>query len=564
MGDLSNTSDDHGISSDGSSPEKLEVLRGPASLLYGSNALGGVVNIITESIPTYIPNGIDGDFNLSTSSVNDEYVGCGDLHFGINKFSFHGNFFKRKSENYSDGDEKIVENSNLSSTGYQFGFSFIPSFGLGGMSYSNFSTNYGIPYSHLSENQHSDDEGPINIAMDKNEFRFQIESNKIGSFLNSFSLKAGYQDYMHNEILKKSGEIESSFGLKSYSADLSFNHKPIVKNLKGVFGFWLSNQKYTVSGEEAFTPNANYYGIAGYVLEQLQFENFTFQFGGRFEINNVEMPQTEISKTIFPSEEKSYYSLCGSLGIVFNLSEQISFFTNIANAFRAPTIEELSSFAIHGATATFDIGNRKLLNEKNLGLDLGFRLRKDHHIVELSIYYNFMNDFIFRSPNGKYYNPEGQTKFNDLNGFPVFQYSQGNARLFGFELKAQYELTRTLSITTIMDYANGKQSDQYLPQIPPFRFSIEQRYAEDNYWFGSIWKLTAAQNKVAPFESESPGYGIVDFYAGTKFLTGSFIHIINLRADNLFNQKYRDHLSATKDFAFMPGRNIQLSYKFLF
>jgi iron complex outermembrane receptor protein len=504
------------------------------------------------------------------STFNKEFSGSGDLHYGVNDFAFHANYFRRKTANYIGGNGFDVENSDQFSTGYQFGFSFIPSFGLGGLSYSSFNTKYGIPIKTEEEffnpeNYESPD--PIDIEMNKKEIRFLVESSRINSFINSFSLKTGYQDYDHKEILKKSGEIETEFGLKTFSADLSFTHSPLFENIKGVFGIYLLTQNYTIQGEEAFTPNADYFGIAGYFVEQYKLGRFNLQFGARIEKNVIKIPESELSGEIFSSEEKDYTSLSASFGIVYNLTDEISLFSNFANAFRSPTIEELSSYSIHGATGTFDIGDRNLVNEKNIGFDFGFRLRKYHHLVELSGYYNRMKDFIFRAPTDLYYNPESSAPFNNFGeGVPVYRYRQSEAELFGFELKAQYEITRQISITAIMDYVKGNQisNSTSLPQIPPFRFSIEPRYADDNYWFGLNWKLVADQNNVAPFEDPTKGYGLVDLYVGTKILSGKSYHIVNLRAENLFNQEYRDHLSTIKSFALMPGRNVKLSYKFLF
>lgn len=570
MGDLSNSSDDHGVSNDGSTAERLEVLRGPASLLYGSNALGGVVNIVTEAIPRYIPDQLDGVINVSQSTVNKEFLGSGDFHYGVNDFAFHANYFRRNTANYLGGNGIDVENSSQFATGYQFGLSFIPSFGIGGLSYSFYNTKYGIPIEtepefFNDENHVSPD--PVDIEMNKKEFRFLLEGSGINSFLKSFSLKAGYQDYDHKEILKKTGDVETEFGLKTFSTDLSFTHSPLFENLKGVFGIYLLNQNYTIEGEEAFTPNADYFGIAGYFVEQIKLGRFNLQFGARVEKNIIKIPASVLSGENFPAEEKDYNALSASIGIVFNLTDDISLFSNIANAFRSPTIEELSSYAIHGATGTFDIGNRSLLNEKNIGFDFGFRLRKYHHLVELSGYYNRMNDYIFRAPTNLFYDPESTIPLNNNgNGYPVFRYRQTDAEIYGFELKAQYEFTHQISLTAIMDYVRGNQlSDSTpLPQMPSFRFSIEPRYADDDFWFGVNWKLVADQNNVTPFEDPTKGYGLVDLYVGTKILSGKSYHIVNLRAENLFNQEYRDHLSSIKNFALMPGRNVKLSYKFLF
>lgn len=570
MGDLSNTSDDHGISNDGSTAERLEVLRGPASLLYGSNALGGVINILTESIPHYIPSKLEGEINVSSATINKEISASGDFHYGINDFAFHTNYFRRKTANYIGGNGYDVENSDQFATGYQFGASFIPSYGLGGISYSFYNTKYGIPIKTEEEffnpEEHTSP-NPIEIEMNKKELRFLFESSLIGSFIKSLSLKAGYQDYSHKEILKKTGDIETEFGLKTFSTDLSINHFPIFKNINGVVGIFILEQNYVVESEEAFTPNADYFSLAGYFVEQVKLDKFNLQFGARLEKNIIKIPQSKLSGLTFPSDEKNYTSLSASLGVVFYLNDEISFFVNAANAFRSPSIEELSSYSIHGATNTFDIGNRNLVNEKNIGIDFGFRLRKYHHFVELSGYYNRMKDYIFRAPTELYYEPENNNTFNNSGrGIPVFRYQQRDADLFGFELKAQYEITSQISLTAIMDYTQGEKlsNKEPLPQMPPFRFSIEPRYADDEYWFGLNWKLVAAQNRVAKFEEQTKGYGLIDLYVGTKIPSGNSFHIINLKAENIFNQSYRDHLSSIKDFALMPGRNVKLSYKFLF
>ena len=569
MGDLSNTSDDHAMTSDGNTPEKIEVLRGPASLLYGSNAIGGVVNIITEDIPNYIPKGLIGDINFGKSSVNKELNISSDLHFGFDKFSFHSNYFNRSSKDYIDGNGSSVHNTDQFSRGYQFGFAFIPSFLRSGISIKDYYNSYGIPTFNNFELMPSEEE-PIKINMKKKEYRFLIESDKIDFFVNSFSLKVGYQNYEHKEILRTTGETGTSFGLKSYSFDLSFKHNPIhlwqTKNISGVFGFWYQKQNYNVFGEEAFTPNANYDGIAAYIFEQIRINKLNMQLGVRLENNRVVIPESIISDTHFSAEEKNYFSFSGSAGISFNISDDVSLFSNIANAFRAPTVEELSSYAIHEATATFDIGNRNLKKENNLGFDLGLRVRKANHLVELSSYYNLLNNFIYRKPTNYFYDAASINKFNDTSGYPVFIYSQSNASIYGFELIAQYEFTRNLSLTVIMDYVRGiiRDTKENLPQIPPFRFSIEQRYFTDNFWFGYQWKLASEQNKTAAKENPTKGYGIVDIYCGVKILTGKFFHVFSLKIENLLDQPYKDHLSSIKNFAYMPGRNVQMSYKFLF
>ena len=566
IGDLSNASDDHGISGDGSTPEKIEVLRGPASLLYGSNAIGGVVNIITDIIPQSVPQFFDGSIIIEGSSVNNEYLGSAHLNYGIDKLSFHGNYFRRDGNDYKISGGSKVLNSDFKSDGYQLGAAFHPTWGVTGLSFSEFNSEYGIPVNQSEEGG----EGPIYLDMSKKQFRFLNELSSIKSFIKSLSLKAAYQDYKHKEISRTTGEVGTNFGLKTFSADLSFKHEPFFNKLNGVFGLWGLNQSYTVEGEEAFTPNADYLAFAAYFYEQVDFNPLHIQFGARYEMNKSDIPSAILSDSLFQEKNKTYQSFSGSIGIVYNLTEQLSIYGNIANAFRAPTVEELSSFAIHEATLSFDIGNRNLLQENNLGFDLGLRLIKGNHSAEINVYYNSIKNFIYRSNAGLFYPEEeggsGFPGFNDSSGIPVFIYSQAEASLYGVEGKARYEFFRGFSTTVIFDYVRGKNesNDTNLPQMPPLRFSIEQRYATDYYWGGIQWKLVSEQDKTAPNEEPTKGYGLVDLYAGFKLITGRFAHIFDLKAENLLDQSYKDHLSALKEFTFMPGRNFELAYKFIF
>ncbi len=565
-GDLSNSSDDHALSSDGNAAEKIEVVRGPASLLYGSSAIGGVINVITESIPNYISSTLDGELNLSRSGNNNEYLGSTDIHYGYKNLGFHLNAFHRSNDDYVDGNGKTVVNSSQKTSGYQLGASFIPSFGIIGASFSEYLNEYDIPI-NPAELSDPNSEGPIKINMRKEDVRILVESRKLDSFINSFSFKAGMQNYTHDEISKLTGETGTSFGMKSISADLSFNHLPIADIFEGVVGFWGMKQQYSVTGDEALTPDADYNSYAAYILEQMKTGKFNLQFGARYEQNKIVTPEAFLTGKYFASSDKTFNTFSGSFGITYHINDVTSLFSNFANAFRSPTVEELSSYAVHGATGTFEIGNNNLENENNFGIDLGLRIRKENHSVELSTYYNSISNYIFRKPTDQFYDPNNKAEpFNNISGLHVFQYSQTDASIYGFEVKALYEETNNISTTVVMDYVRGKEnnSGNNLPQMPPFRFSIQQAYTTDDLWAGINLKLVSEQNLIAENELPTKGYGLVDLYGGFRFITGRYISSITLKIDNLLDQPYKEHLSSIKEFAFMPGRNVRITYRFLF
>ena len=564
MGDLSNTAVDHAISEDGSSPEKIEVLRGPASMLYGSNAIGGVVNVITETIPPTVPQKLMGEVNLGLASVNDEKSGRIHLGFGIDKISLHGDYIKKQAHSYKIPDGSRVSNSDYESEGFKFGAAFHPVWGIIGASINDYNIEYGIPFNPNEVGG----EGPVALDLKKREYRIITEMENIKSFVNSFSFKGGFQDYKHDEIELETGEIGSSFSLRSLSADLSFRQGKFSgwENLNGTFGFWFNRQAYEVVGEEALTPNADYNSIAAYLFEQVSLGNLSLNFGGRFENNSIEIPETELFDSVFTADDRSFNSISGSLGLIYNFNQEVGVFTNLATAFRAPTVEELSSYAIHAATGSFDVGDRNLEKENNIGADLGIRFNSLRFTLEGSVYYNNISNYIYHEPSALFYSEEDPSGFNDSTGFPVFFYTQSNAELYGFEFKSVYEIYPGLTLSLMADYVRATNLDTKddLPLIPPLRFAFESRYTRDYYWFGLVWKIASEQNKIAENETPTSGYGIVDLYAGLKFLTGNFIHSIDLKANNLLNQSYRDHLSAIKEFALMPGRNFSITYRFIF
>ncbi|MGK9477122.1 TonB-dependent receptor [Melioribacter sp. OK-6-Me] len=570
MGDLSNTSSDHAVSSDGAIPEKIEIIRGPSSLIYGSNALGGVINIITEEIPDYIPDGFEGNFLAGNSFNNNEFNSSLDLHFGTNNFAAHGNLTKRKAGDYTDGTGKKVNNTYLDFSGYQFGLSYIPEFGQTGIGYKNYEFNYGIPmhqHHHEEDNEsHNEEDEPesIGIEMHKEEVKFNMLSDLKG-VLEKISLKGGYQNYNHKEINRVTNEIGTAFGLKSYVLDISAKHTPLLNNSEGLIGLWYQNQKYTVEGEEAFTPNADYMSLAFFVLEQFRIRRTLLQIGLRYEYNSIDIPQTELSGRSITAMQKIFNTFSGSAGLVLKISPYLSFYSNFATAFRSPTIEELTSYAIHEATGTFDIGNINLDTEKNLGIDFGLRYQSVQVNSELNLYYNLIEDYIFKMPTGQYYDPS-EMEFVNTTGIPVYAYTQTKAFVYGYEFKAQFEFAPHFSLTLMNDYTVGKNSvtKEYLPLMPPLRFAIEPRYSKDSYWLGCQFNLAADQNKVSPFEERTPGYGLINFYAGTKLIIGKYILIFTLKVDNIFDTAYKEHLSAVKEFILMPGREIKLNYRFLF
>ena len=565
MGDLSSASDDHGISDDGSEPEKIEIIRGPASLLYGSNAIGGVVNVITDAIPSTIPQQLNGHFLTEGSSVNNQYLTNLHLNYGINLFSFHVNIYKRKASDYKIPADGTTLNSFFETLGGQTGVSFHPDWGITGISFSSFNNKYGLPSPSGSTSL-------TYIDMHKTQLKFLTDIKLNNSFFSEVDLKGSYQNYHHNEIDKYSGVIGTSFNLESANIDLSSKHVPVLFFMNGIIGLSISYQKYKILGSEAITPNTQSLTAAGYIFEQTKFGKLNLSFGLRTEINTIDISSAILTDSSFIGQKKYFSTLSGSLGVVYSLSEQQSIFINLAKAFRSPGADELASYGVHEAANSFDIGNRNLSIENNLGIDLGLRSISEDYSAEITGYVNSVSNFISRTPLPLFYSDETNKVtnvfigFNDSTGFRVKQYRNDEAIFYGFESKISLKVDDNLATTIIVDYVRAKNSKtkESLPQIPPFRFSFETRYTVDQFWIGSTIKMAAIQRDISQNETPTAGYFLLDIYAGVKLFTGRFAHIISLKIENTLNREYKDHLSAIKEFTYMPGRNISLSYKFLF
>ena len=565
MGDLSSASDDHGISDDGSEPEKIEIIRGPASLLYGSNAIGGVVNVITDAIPSTIPQQVNGHFLTEGSSGNSQYLTNLHLNYGINLFSFHGNLYKRKAGDYKIPTGGKTFNSFFETFGGQTGVSFHPNWGTAGISFSSFHNQYGLPAPSGSTSA-------AYIDMKKTQVKYLTDITIDNGFLSAINLKGSYQNYHHNEIDRFSGVIGTSFNLETANIDISSKHVPLAFFMNGIIGFSSTYQKYKILGSEAITPNTDVLTAAAYVFEQVKFKKLNLSFGIRTEVSNINISQAVLTDSLFANQKNNFATLSGSLGLVYSLSGEQSLFFNAAKAFRSPSADELASYGIHEAANSFDIGNRNLQVENNLGFDLGLRSISEEYSAELAGYVYSVNNYISRTPQAFFYSDETDKTansiigFNDSTGFRVKKYLNEEAVFYGFESKVSVKLKDNLAATIIADYVRAKnyKTKENLPQIPPFRFSLETRYTVDQFWFGFNAKAAASQKNISINETPTAGYFLVDFYGGMKFFSGRFAHVFSLKVDNAFNRIYRDHLSAIKEFTLMPGRNISLSYKFLF
>lgn len=562
-GDLSATSPDHAVSIDPLIAQRIEVVRGPASLLYGNNALGGVVNVISNDLPTTIPSNIDGYVSGQTESATPGAGGALSLTVPLSgSIALVG---RVQSRNNSDlrmgGGESLVNTFNRITSGLA-GIGVASRSVNGGVLVRGYRFNYGLPS--------AENEG-IHIVGDRFETSGRFESSAPFGPFSSLRLGGTGQWYGHDEI-EGSGEIGTSFKLRTQTVDLLGRTQ--AGKVSGAVGLSGLFRQYEATGEEALTPAAKSNGGGVFVYQEIPMGAVDeadarvprFQVGARYDMYRI---NSETGDPKFgPGRSLSFNNLSGSVGLSVPVGTVATVAISGARAFRAPTVEELFSNAFHAAVGTFDIGNRDLKVETNQGIDGIIRVYAHRLTLQLSAYASRVDNFIA-------VNIVGDTIIDTEDGtqtVPVNRFRQGDARLSGLEGRADFELFERFVVGFGGDYVRGTfLDDTPMPFMPPVRLLGSVRFDDGRWSFEGEVRHGFAQERVpAPATEDDPAgvateaYDLVNLSASYTFTAGGRVNSITLRADNLLDEKYRDSTSRIKHFAFNAGRNLSFGLRVLF
>jgi iron complex outermembrane receptor protein len=563
-GDLSSTSQDHAVSIDPLTADRIEVVRGPASLLYGNNALGGVVNVISNDIPTTIPSRVHGYATAQGESATPGGAGAAGLTIPLGEsFALLARGGGRRVDDMRFGGGGKLDNSYFRNFYGVGGFGFARGEANGGLIYRGYRFNYGLPS--------ADAEG-AHIEGHRDEVSARSDMTLNTSFLRSLRLNATAQWYGHDEI-EESGAIGSRFDLKTQTLDAmtrtNFGGQSGALGASGLF------KQYSAIGEEALTPAANSNGAGVFAYQEIAIGATggdpdalvpRLQFGGRYDIYTIDSKAGD--PKFGPARSLRFNNVSGSVGVSLPLGEDASLGLSAARAFRAPTVEELFSNAFHAAAGTYDRGNPNLDSETNQGFDGILRFQGLRVNGQLSGYFNAVANFI--SPN-----IVKDTLIDGESGpitVPLNQFSQADAKLKGLEGRLEFETARNLILGVVGDLVRGELEDGTpLPFLPPARFGGLVRWdaqrVSANVEVRHAFKQDRVPLAVTPDDPSgvaTDAYTLVNLSFGLNVIAGGRVNSVTLRADNLTDAKYRDSASRIKNFAFNPGRNISLVYKILF
>ena len=564
-GDLSSQSGDHGVSVNPSAAESIEVVRGPATLLYGANAIGGLVNVLTNEIPTRPLKGLTGTIggDLATNAID---AGTNaNIQFGNGRYAMSMGGGARHADDF-DTPLGEVDNSQSRSAFGSMGGAWTGERVHVGASYNYDESKYGIPVL---------EGGTLQLTPKRHAVTARVGAERLQGLFDGFRTTLAYRAYEHQEL--EGSEVGTVFTNDTTEFQVLGSHRS-VQRLKGSIGGSLLGRAFDAVGPEALSPAVDQNGAAVFLYEELSWPHVTVQFGARGDHTRYE-----------PLGEAARDFTNGSLsaGILLRpaaAQDRLTFAASVAHAARPPALEELFFFGLHSGNFAVEVGNPDLESERAFGLDLSLRWRTPRASGEITYFRNDIKDFIYRREMSPEEFEAREQEFIDRFGgrqpaghehegeegageeIAYVEYVGADALLQGVEAHSDFQITARWSAELGLDYVRGslKDEDVWLPRIPPLKGRGGLRYQRNALQVGGQVIVAASQNNVSGLESPTDGYTLLRLYSSYSFPTGGAASTITVRLDNATNELYRNHLSLIKDEVPEMGRNLKVVYALRF
>ncbi len=546
--------DEHSPNVETANAERIEVIRGPASVLYGSDALGGVVNVVQKDLPDAADG--RGFVKSSLSAGYGSNNGMKDGSFGLEgargSVGFRGSFSGRTSNNahtpdyalWNSGDQAVAGSGTLGTRG------------AWGSATASFSQR--------NERIELTDEDPAATPLQRiatSHGRVDLTLPVGGARL---EVSTGYERNRRREFEDKN-DPTVTLGLltQTYLADVHYHHVPLGP-FSGLIGFSGVRNTFDKFGEETLIPPSSANNAAVYAFEQTEGSRVNVSLGARFDYRKLSVAADTVLGVA--TQDHAWSSVTGNLGLLIHLSEPTALVLNIGRGFRAPSSFDLYSNGVHEGTTAFERGNPDLKTEKSVNTDLALRAQSSRLSLEVGTFLNLIQDYIYTVPTGT---------VDSASGFQIFDVTQGNASLTGFEAAAQWHPTPHLHLQGTADYVRGQNTstNSPLPTMPPLRATWlvrleggERPGGEVQHPYLSIGgEMNARQTRMDPAEQQfyadafggtgyqSRPYTLVNLAAGASWVVGARTFAVDLSLRNAFNRRYADYLSRIKTNAVDPG-----------
>jgi iron complex outermembrane receptor protein len=572
--DASALSEDHAVSLDSILANRVEIIRGPATLLYGSGAAGGVVNIVDSRIAEQpLDEAVSGSVKLGTDSAIGKRAGAFGLDAGMGNVVFHVDYMRRDTddieipgfaesaalraleEEEEHGEEEhgeeeafgTVENTDSETEAGAAGLSFVGDRGFIGLSVSTYESNYGLPgahaHAHEGEEPGAEEEEEEIIRIDLDQTRYDLRGElDFDGFIESAKLKAAFNDYGHVEL--EGSEVGTRYANEGIDSRIELKHRAIG-SLEGAFGIQYKDIDFDAVGDEAFVPPSSSTQIGLFVFEEWAASDvLTFQGSARIE-------QQEVSSAGLPGYDDTAFG--ASVGAILGLTDAVSLSGNLSLTERHPNATELYADGAHLAVQRVERGSITQGNgllDKELSTNFDMTLRADFRMVHFAVtgFMNDVSDYIYLQPTAEI-----------EEELQVFNYNQADAELYGFEAEGIFDLfdreNSHAHVRLFTDYTRGKLSDGgNLPRIPPLRYGLGLHYRTGGLDASVTAMRVDNQDDVAANELPTDAYTMVDAELSYRFSSPDIL--VFLQGTNLGDEDARRHSSPIKDLIPLPGRSL--------
>ena len=608
VADASNQSQDHANGIEPLLADSIEVVRGPATLLYGSGAIGGVVNVIDQRVPSRLFDNPEIVLEQSHNSVSDENRTIFGANASFGSFSVHVDAYHRSNDNYNvpgfpvdeealealeelrgeehDEEEEeeeeeevagFIDNSDGEASGGTFGVSYVQEDSFIGFSYNRFESDYGLPpgaHGHHEEGYDEDEEeheeeeheeeGDEFIRLDlvQERYDFKGDYHFDGGLFETVRFHVGYTDYEHSEIEFEGDEVETGtvFSHEGYDSRVTITTNE-RSNWQGVYGVQMNATEFSAVGEEAFIPETDIRDIAIFGVERLIQDEATFEFAARVERAGLESGSCDENETVFSFSGSAMRDL-GDAGTVM---------AGLGRSERAPSVEEKFSnvdtsscgttadLVTHAATNLIEIGSASLDVETSVNFDIGYRYAIGAASIEVSAFVSQIDDYIYLELTGDevdetlvaaYVNEDAE--FIGLEALMEFPVYSGE----GFGVMASFRAD-----TVRAEFDNGTN----VPRVPPTRIGFGLNWSGDNWNAGGEITQVFDQDRVHDLELETEGYTLFNLSADYRWDMENGAQItVFVRGENLMDELIRNHVSFTKNVAPEPGRAVRAGFRLNF
>ena len=562
--DASEVSPDHAVSGEPLLLDGIEILRGPSALLYGGGAIGGAVNLIDKKIPTALPDdGFEGVAEVRLGSADNERAGVVGVTGGAGNFAIRLEAAGRRADDYGvpEWPEDTLDGSFNRSRTATLGLSWVGSRGYLGAAYTDQRSTYGLPghsheyedchphgsslhcggHDHDHEHEHgeSDEHGAPIVELKSKRVDLRGELRDPVAGVERIRLRGGYTDYAHDEI--DDGVVATTFTNKGYDTRIEAQHAPIGA-LRGVIGVQTARSDFAAVGAESFIPKSRTTNSAIFLLEELELGDWRFEGALRQEWQDARA-QGRV--------DTSHSPFSASAAGTWRFAPDYALSLSVARSQRAPSAQELYARGVHLATNTYEIGTATLDVETANSVELGLKKTGGATTFSASAYRYAYDGYIFART------------LDQFEDFRLIRYSQADATFTGVEGEVRHALAPGLSAAVFGDYVRAEFDDDGgdLPRIPAGRLGVRGDFARGD-WTGNLeYVRVFEQDRIAQFETKTPGYDMVNGTLAYDFASGGFASQMFVRGTNLLDEQALNHASFITDVAPLRGRNFAVGLR---